>query len=111
MRPQNAAGRWSLQGQYNYLLMLAQCQMPVQRRSVCEPVDMVQETLKRAHQNRQQCQAKTEAGFRAWLREILKNVIAEAARRIPRPPGIGRQVISLDKLVDEASSRFEEFLA
>jgi RNA polymerase sigma-70 factor (ECF subfamily) len=104
MTQQDGAGRWSLESQSNYLLLLAQCQMPRQLRSRLDPADAVHQTLVQALPKLGQCRAETEAQFRAWLRVILKNVLAREA-------GVEPNVVSLCKALDESSGRFERFLA
>ena len=100
MTQQDGAGRWSLESQSNYLLLLAQFQMPHQLRSRCDPADAVQQTLLQSHRNLGQCRAETEAQFRAWLRAILKNVLAGMV--IPDVP--------ISVALDESSQLFEKFL-
>lgn len=100
-------GKWSLERQYNYLLLLAQYQMPHQLRSRFDPADAVQKTLLQAHRNLGQCVAETETQFRAWLRTILTNVLFEELRQ----PGGGGPDVSLCKAMEESSLRFEKFLA
>ena len=43
--------------------------------------DVVQETLARAHEKREQFRGTTEAERAAWLRQILANQLAAALRR------------------------------
>ena len=106
MTQQGGANHWSaelLGGQSNYLLLLAQFQMPRLLRSRFDPADMVQKTLVKALPKLGQCRAGTEAGFRAWLREILTNVLAEEVRRIPC--GAGQN----DSLCDDMQNSWRNF--
>ena len=63
MMQNGGAGCWPLESQTNYLLLLAQCQMPHQLRSRFDPIDAVQKTLLQAHQHLDQCRAETETQF------------------------------------------------
>lgn len=105
MKQQDGDGKWSLARQWNYLLLLAQYQMPHQLRSRFDPADAVQKTLLQAHRKLGQCEAETEIQFRAWLRTILTNVLLEELRQIRVPD------VSICKAMEESSLRFEEFLA
>jgi RNA polymerase sigma-70 factor (ECF subfamily) len=104
-------GKWLLESQSSYLLLLAQCQIPHQLRSRFDPADAVQKTLLQAHRHLGQCQAETEGRFRAWLRAILTNVLAEELRRFAHQQGEGGQDVSLCQALEESSLRFEKFLA
>jgi RNA polymerase sigma-70 factor, ECF subfamily len=103
-------GKWSLESQSSYLLLLAQFQMPRQLRSRFDPADAVQQTQLQAHRKIDQCQAETEAEFRVWLREILKNILAEELRRFARQQGEGGPDVPIQEL-EESWLRFEKFLA
>ena len=111
MTQQDGAGRWTpelLERQRNYLLLLAQFQLPHQLRSRFDPDDAVSQSVVQAIPKLGQCWAATEAQFRAWLRAILTNVLAEEVRRIA---GGGGQGVSLCKALDESSERFKSVLA
>ena len=110
MTQQDGDGKWSLERQWNYLLLLAQYQMPHQLRSRFDPADAVQKTLLQAHRKLGQCEAETEIQFRAWLRTILTNVLFEELRQFGRH-GDGGPDVSICKAMEESSLRFEEFLA
>jgi hypothetical protein len=62
-----------------YLRLLARLQLPKRLRSVLSASDMAQETILKAHKKREQFRGQTEAEYRAWLRRILANAIADAA--------------------------------
>jgi RNA polymerase sigma-70 factor (ECF subfamily) len=104
-------GEWPLESQRAYLLLLARCQLPLLVRAQFDPADVVQETLLRAHRSRHQFQGENEAQFRAWLRTILKNILAEAFRRLAPPRGDGRPPVSLQQALEESSCRLEMLLA
>lgn len=93
-----------------YLLVLARVQMSPLLRGKIDPSDVVQETLLKAHENREQFRGTTAAELTAWLRRILANTMIDAARRFSRDGrDIGREV-SLDA-VEQSSARLEALLA
>ena len=70
---------------------------------------MVQQTLLKAHQNRDQFRGRTEAELAAWLRAILARDLADAARKFgPRRGGRER---SLEAALEQSSARLEAWLA
>jgi RNA polymerase sigma-70 factor (ECF subfamily) len=110
MAPREESADLPLECQRNYLLLLARCQLPFLVRGQFDPADVVQETLLRAHRNRDQFQGQSEAQLRAWMRTILKNVLAEALRRLASRSDAGPQV-SLHQALEESSFRLEKLLA
>jgi RNA polymerase sigma-70 factor (ECF subfamily) len=83
-----------------YLRLLARLRLPPALRGHLDPSDVAQQTLLKAHQHREQFRGQTEAEWRAWLRRILANTLADAARA----PAI------LEEL-ERSSARLEEWLA
>jgi hypothetical protein len=61
--------------------VLARVQLDARLQAKLDPSDLVQQTLLKAHEKREQFRGSTEAEFTAWLRQILANQMAEAARR------------------------------
>ncbi|MFO0957322.1 MAG: sigma-70 family RNA polymerase sigma factor [Isosphaeraceae bacterium] len=78
-------------------------------KGAIDPSDLVQQTLLQAHQHADQFRGSTEAQRRAWLRAILANAMAMAARAHGRREG-GR-ARSLEQALRESSARLERFLA
>src|SRR5581483_90503 len=73
-----------------YLRLLAGLQLDSRLQAKLDPSDLVQETLLKAHENLGQFRGHTDAELAAWLRTILANSLAEAARRYgaaKRDPG------------------------
>jgi RNA polymerase sigma-70 factor (ECF subfamily) len=64
-----------------YLLAVAHREMCAALRSRLDPVDVVQDTLMKAWRRFSQFQGETEADWLAWLRQILRNNLANELRR------------------------------
>ena len=62
------------------LLLLAETRIDDRLRRYFEPDDVVQETLKEAFEKRNQLRGDSDAELAGWLRQILKNKIADAIR-------------------------------
>lgn len=92
-----------------YLILLARLQLEPRLRGRVDPSDVVQQTLLKAHQKRDQFQGRTEAELLAWLRAILTNHLADAVRRLG--PRHGVQECSLEETLEQSSARLESFLA
>jgi RNA polymerase sigma-70 factor (ECF subfamily) len=87
-----------------YLHLLARVRL---RKGAAGPVDasdVVQEALLKAHRNREQFRGDTEGQWRAWLRRILANVLADACRDARREQAICGAL-------DQSASGLEDFLA
>src|SRR5262249_14645580 len=76
--------------------------------SKLDPSDVVQQTLIKAYQNREQFRGGTEAELAAWLRRILANALIDAVRgyRLELP-----QARSLEQALTNSSARLEAWLA
>jgi RNA polymerase sigma-70 factor (ECF subfamily) len=94
-----------------YLHLLARLQLDGRLRSKLDASDVVQQTLLRAHQNLQQFRGRDDAELRGWLRQILANALAEAARHFGTE---GRDVARerpLDAGLDQSAARLEAWVA
>jgi RNA polymerase sigma-70 factor (ECF subfamily) len=91
-----------------YLRLLARLQLGPRLRGRLDSSDIAQETLLKAHANREQFRGKSEAERAAWLRAILANVLTDAVRNLGREPGDGPQ--SLEVAVEQSSARLERWL-
>ena len=73
-----------------YLHLLARLNLPRRLRGVLSASDLAHDTILKAHRKRGQFRGQTEAEYRAWLRRILANTLADAAQ--VREPDLLRTV-------------------
>ena len=102
-------GRRPLENYRDYLGLLARLQLDPRLRGQLDPSDMVQQTLLTAHEKLGQFRGQTDAEQAAWLRAILANHLACAARKVGRQGG--RPARSLESALEESSVRLEALLA
>ena len=102
---------WSIEDYRDYLLLLVRLQIGTRLRAKLDASDVVQQAILHAHERRAQFRGETEGEWLAWLRAILANALAAAARRFDTPgtrPGRER---SLEAELERSSSRLEDLLA
>ena len=95
----------------DYFRLLVRLQMGSRLRAKLEASDIVQQAILQAHERRDQFRGATEGEWLAWLRAILANALAAAARRFEtqaRDPGRER---SLEAELERSASRLEGLLA
>jgi len=100
----------SFEEYWEYLRLLARLQLNPVLRGKLDPSDIVQETMLKAHANRQQFRGRSNAELAAWLRRILSNQLTDAARRFG---SVGRETDRerpIEEAVDEAAARLEAWL-
>jgi RNA polymerase sigma-70 factor, ECF subfamily len=100
-----------LEGYRDYLRLLARLPLGARLQAKLDASDVVQQTILQAHASRAQFRGRTEAEWLAWLRAILANALAAAARRFDTGARqLGRER-SLEADMDLSSSRLEGLLA
>ena len=101
----------SIEDYRDYLRLLARLQLGARLQAKLDASDVVQQTILQAHASRAQFRGRTEAEWLAWLRAILANALAAAARRFDTGAReLGRER-SLEADMDLSSSRLEGLLA
>jgi RNA polymerase sigma-70 factor, ECF subfamily len=93
----------------SYLLLLARLQLADGFHGKLDPSDLVQQTLLKAHQNRDQFRGSSEAERVAWLRMILANSLTDGVRKFV--PKTGRREQSLEAALEQSSRNLEAILA
>jgi RNA polymerase sigma-70 factor, ECF subfamily len=95
-----------------YLRVLAARRLPAGLRARQDPSDVAHDTVLKAHRHREQFRGHTDAEYLAWLRRILANNIADAARQQDREPeilhGLDESSRWMEKLADAAGSAPDE---
>jgi RNA polymerase sigma-70 factor (ECF subfamily) len=92
----------------NYLLLLARVRLDSRLRSKLDPADLVQQTLTRALERRDQFRGVSDEQRAAWLRTLLAHAMIDALRKHARPEGAER---SLEAALAQSSAHLEAFLA
>jgi RNA polymerase sigma-70 factor, ECF subfamily len=93
----------------DYLHLLARLRLDPRLRLKIDPSDIVQQTLLTAHQKLDQFRGKTDAELASWLRAILANHLAYAARKLGKKGG--DRVQSLEAALEQSSTQLEAYLA
>jgi RNA polymerase sigma-70 factor (ECF subfamily) len=92
-----------------YLRLLARLHLDPRLKGQVDPSDMVQLTLLTALAKIDQFRGSTDGERAAWLRAILANHMAYAARRFGRQAG--DRTRSIERDLDRSSTRIGTFLA
>ena len=94
-----------------YLLILARLQMDACLQGVIDASDVVQQTLLKAHQCRDQFRGRTEGERAAWLRKILAGTMIDTVRKYSREADRRGRARELELALGESSCRLEALLA
>jgi RNA polymerase sigma-70 factor (ECF subfamily) len=104
-------GERALEDYRDYLHLLARLQVGPRLQAKLDASDIVQQTILQAHVGRDRFRGATESEWLAWLRAILANALAAAARRYETEArDLGRER-SLETDLELSSSRMEGLLA
>ena len=88
-----------LEGCRAYLLHIARQEWPAGLKAKENPSDLVQQTLLEAHKDFNQFQDSSEAGWRAWLRQLLLNNLQNLRKHYRR----GRRDVSKEEVDRDGS--------
>ena len=94
-----------------YLCMLARLRLGPRLQAKLDSSDVVQQTLLKAHQKREQFRGHSDAELIAWLRKILANQLAQALRAFGAEARDLARERSLREDLDASSARLESWLA
>jgi RNA polymerase sigma-70 factor, ECF subfamily len=106
---QNIPPDW--RADYSYLLVMARMQMPHKLLPKVSASDVVQETLTKAYEKRDRFRGQSDGEWRAWLRKILANGLADHGRRFGGAERNANLEVSLQARIDASSVRIERFIA
>jgi len=101
----------SLKEYRDYLRLLVHAQIGPSLRGKLDASDLVQQTLLKAYERRDQFRGQTEAELASWLRRILARNLADAVRQFHSGTRNARLERSLEAALDGSSSRLQAWLA
>jgi RNA polymerase sigma-70 factor, ECF subfamily len=102
---------WPLERFRGYLRALARLSLDPALAAQLDASDVVQQTLLKAHEARDQFRGQSSGEMAAWLRRILARTLADAQRDLHRDRRDAGRERSLEAALDESSCRLELWLA
>ena len=108
---ENQAQPWELERFRDYMRLLARLHLEPRLQAKLDASDIVQEALLQAHVHRDQFRGQTEAELAGWLRTILANALATAARRFAADARDLTRERALQDSLAQSSARIECWLA
>ena len=111
MVPTRGKPEWALDRYAEYLRLLARLQLNPRLRAKLDASDVVQQTLLKAHEHRDQFRGSSEAELVGWLRTILSNTLAGALRQFGAAVRNVNREHSLEADLEESAARLEGWLA
>jgi RNA polymerase sigma-70 factor (ECF subfamily) len=91
-----------------YLLVLARLHRETLQEAHLDPSDIVQMTLLKAHQRRDQFRGTSGREQAAWMRKVLTSTMIDAVRKAR--PEAGPRERSLEEALEQSSRRLEALL-
>lgn len=94
----------------DYLCMLARSRLSPRLQAKLDPADLVQETLLKAHQKREQFRGRSLGELMAWLRQILANELAATLRKFGAEARDLARELPLQADLDQSSAHLLSWL-
>jgi RNA polymerase sigma-70 factor (ECF subfamily) len=110
MAVQDETSEWPFDRYRDYLLLLARLRVGAQLRGKVDPSDLVQQTLLKACEKKDQFRGHTDAELKAWLRKILANSLVDAVRKYAKDFEHPTQERAVEDTLEQAGIRLESWL-
>ncbi|MDR3632510.1 MAG: sigma-70 family RNA polymerase sigma factor [Isosphaeraceae bacterium] len=111
MRPTTRDDLCPIEDHRDYLLLLVRLQVGGRLRAKLDASDVVQQAILQAHERQDQFRGRTESERLAWLRAILANTLAAAARRFDAQARDAGREQSLEAELERSAYRLDALLA